>query len=685
MIKQLITTIPLTLIFLNVFTQNIDFEWGNSTGGDAFDQSNSILSDNMGNVIVLGSVSDSVDLDPGSDTIQFYSSHVSLIVQKLNVLGDLIWARSIGGSGATSGTSMVIDDVGDILITGTYNGTVDFDPGISVFNSTSNGSNNFFILKLTKDGEFSWVKSLGTSVNVGFTSSITIDSVMNIYFTGHFYDSLDCDPGSGVFNIYSSGDEDVFVEKLDQNGNFLWAKSFGGKLTDIGNDVKIGNSGNVYVATCFSDTADFDPTLGISTQISKGSFDCGLLKLNSMGNLIWIKTFGGIGWDQCPSIVLDESENVFSTGRFSDTVDFDPGTGVYDLISEGSDIYVLKLDSSGNFIWVKNMGGDGSNLGQSISRSDSGDLCISGAFMDTIDFNPGLGVFNLISKGAQDAFVLLLDSNGVFNWVKSIGGSGGQVGWFNSIGKSGNIYLTGTHRDTTDLDPGLGAFMIESNGFQDIFNVKLSPCPPVQSFDIITSCDSLTWINGSTYHFNNNTAMYNIVGGASNGCDSLIRLDLTFPVIDTSILSTNGTFSAVSSNPQFQWLDCGDNFSQISGETGQMFTPNINGSFAVEITQTGCIDTSSCVTITNVDIFGHEFIFSDINIYPNPTADKLIIEKSNTEYSFFIYNSVGKVLYEEKDILETTHSIDISKYRSGLLLIQVIKNNQSYFQKIVKI
>lgn len=145
------------------------------------------------------------------------------------------WARMISSVYSEVGYSIVNDDFGNVYTTGKFSGTCDFDPGLGVFNLTSGGGDNIFISKLSASGVFVWAKSfVSTGGAVG--NCIKIDRSGNVYTTGFFGNTVDFDPGPNVFNLSSSnGLSDIFLSKLDADGNFIWAKNIGGSSNyDIG-------------------------------------------------------------------------------------------------------------------------------------------------------------------------------------------------------------------------------------------------------------------------------------------------------------------------------------------------------------------------------------------------------------------------------------------------------------------
>ena len=157
-------------------------------------------------------------------------------------------------------------------------------------------------------------------------------------------------------------DSDIFVSKLDSSGNYVWAKNFGafaGMFSfNRGEAVAVDSSDNVYITGEFTGTVDFDPGPGTANLTASNNNKTFVLKLDSSGNLVWVKP---IGSRTVTSIALDSSGNVYTTGDFKDTVDFDPGPGTTNLTQNGGgyDAFVSKLDSSGDLVWAKSFGGSG--------------------------------------------------------------------------------------------------------------------------------------------------------------------------------------------------------------------------------------------------------------------------------------------------------------------------------------
>ena len=189
---------------------------------------------------------------------------------------------------------------------------------------------------------------------------------------------------------------------------------FGSTDEDKGYSVAVDSSGNIYTTGIFSGTVDFDPGVGTANLTSAGSWEVFVSKLNSAGELVWVKKFGSTAADQGRAIAVDTLGNVYTTGSFSGTVDFDPGAGTSNLFSGQDAVFVLKLNSAGEFVWAKQFNESWTSVayGYSIAVDSLGNVYTTGIFRGTVDFDPGAGASNLTSAGATgnvDAFVSKLD------------------------------------------------------------------------------------------------------------------------------------------------------------------------------------------------------------------------------------------------------------------------------------
>ena len=135
------------------------------------------------------------------------------------------------------------------------------------------------------DVEFTWAKTIGGTLQDG-NGSIAIDSSGNVYTTGFFQDTVDFDPGAGTSNLTSAGNLDIFISKLDTDGDFMWAKRLSGTDSEGGVSITVDSSGNVYTTGYFNSTVDFDPGAGTSNLTSAGNNDIFISKLNTDGDIV---------------------------------------------------------------------------------------------------------------------------------------------------------------------------------------------------------------------------------------------------------------------------------------------------------------------------------------------------------------------------------------------------------------
>ncbi len=334
--------------FIVKLTTNGAFTWAKTMGGSFVDMGLGIAVDNLDNVIVSGTFQDVTDFDPNAGTTFLASNgDYDAFVVKLNSSGVFQWAINMGGANFDSAISVTVDANRDIYATGVFQSTADFDPSAATFNLTTIAGNDVFINKINANGTFNFVKQIGSIANDG-VNIITVDNASNIYTTGFFQGTADLDPNAGTSNVTSAGDDDIFVSKLDINGNFVWGKQLGGSLTDRSTAIAVDASSNVYVGGNFSGTADFNPSIAVSNLTSAGLGDGFVCKLTGAGNFVYAKSFGATAGDGIQSIGVDTGGSVYVAGFFNNTVDFNLDAGVSNLTSAGgNDIFIAKYTQCG--------------------------------------------------------------------------------------------------------------------------------------------------------------------------------------------------------------------------------------------------------------------------------------------------------------------------------------------------
>jgi len=333
--------------FTDIFITKLDtagnLVWAKQMGGPGTDGANGISIDASGNVYTTGVFSIIADFDPGVNVFDLTALGGSdIFVSKLDSSGNFVWAKQMGGPSTDQANGIAVDAAGNVYTVGAFTDSADFDPGSNTyeFYTTPYYLPDIFVSKLDASGNFVWAKQLG-GLQSDNGSSIAVDTMGNVYTTGYFYSKADFNPGTDTFYLTSAGANDIFVSKLDNSGNFVWAKQMGGTLGDQGSSISLDLAGNVFLTGYFTGTATF----GSGTSLtSAGQADVFVTKLNGGGNFIWTKQLGGDGYDQGYSVHVDASGSVYTIGNYEDTADFDPSTATYNLMSIGAqDIFTQKM------------------------------------------------------------------------------------------------------------------------------------------------------------------------------------------------------------------------------------------------------------------------------------------------------------------------------------------------------
>ena len=590
--KRLLLLITICISSVS-FAQQPNYEWAKSFGASITDEGFKTLVDDSGNVYTCGQFRYTVDFDPGPGIFNL-NSWSSAFLQKLDANGNFIWAVSFGSmndstnnSSTSSAYDMCFDNDGNIIVSGGFSGTGDFDPGPGVFNLTSGGNSDTFILKLDENGNFIWAKNIDASG--GGLSGVKVDSDNDILIFSNFQNICDFDPGPGTYLLDAGNSYDCFVLKLNSNGEFQWVKTIGSNIDGvISMTLELDQNENICIGGYFSgdingniDAVDFDPGPGVFNMtpsintVTTGDRDGFVVKLDNSGNFLWAKQLKSNGADVIRNLAIDNNNNIILTGYFQGQADFDPGIGTYYLNSILTnnagigDVFVWKLSPLGDFIWAKKFGGTGIDQGYSIYNDEQGSIYSTGFYQLITDFDPGPGVFNLTSAGDYDIFIQKLDSAGLFQWALSFGSIRRDAGFSIQLDNYKNIYLTGYFSDTVDFDPGPNLnYLYEVPPLvtawynHDGFTLKLNQCISNTGSETVTECDSYTWsTNGQTY---TQSGQYTEVLSNQNGCDSTVTLNLT-------ITNSNSSSETVTECDSYTWATNGQTYTQ-SGQYTTVLT-----------------------------------------------------------------------------------------------------------------
>ena len=624
-----------------------------------------IALDGSNNVYTIGTYSGSVDFDPGPGTFTLSGSGVYL--SKLDAAGNFIWAKNVASGAVVYATSISLDAAGNIYMCGSFNGIVDFDPSLAIFNLVSIPVTgyNIFISKLDGLGNFIWAKQITGTASI-LSLNMTLDFTGYVIFTGSFEGVMDFDPSPATYTLASvimafNNSYNIFVSKLDPFGNFVWAKLMDGPNSDDdSNGIICDASDNIYYTGHINNITDMDPGPG-TFALSNGFVS----KLDPLGNFVWAKSFSSA---RGISIALDALGNVYSTGILYNTGDFDPGPAIYNLTTYGSlDIYISKLSNSGNFIWAQQMGSNIYDYPYSIAIDLSGNAYVSG-------------------RGANDIIIGKIDVLGSFTWAKQFGGGISNVGYGIAVDAIENIYVTGKFNGNVDFDPSPGTYTLATStntANSDAFVLKWSKCtstvsPPINATSIAnqTSCSSnsatlsVTGLSQISWYAYPNSPI--AVGAGSvyvtpalsagtytyytdNNVCSIGRTPVTLTVLPSpTITAANGTICSGQSftiNPSG-----GSTYTFSSGSN--VVAPTVLTSYSVTGTSTaGCISATPAIVSVSVNptptitvnngaiCVGQSFtlIPNGANTYTYSSGSAIVSPAASTTYSISGTNLSGCV------------------------------------------
>ena len=440
--NQIFTTLFFCISISYTFAQSPQFAWKQRIG-EEFDiiQGKAITSDAAGNSYSSGDFDSNVDFDPGVGVFEMspVNGNGNYYLQKLTQEGAFSWALRLGTGIYVSKLEYATN--GHLLISGYFYGTCDFDPGLGSFSMTSAGSKDLFLLQLDADGQFNWAKRFGdigiesnpalkcTDTDILFSRDtitgngqlntilsrinydgnvvwskrlgengqavvLSIDEGANgaIFVCGSFSDSPDMDPGSNTVNlIANSTDPDFFVQKLTANGDFMWAKGYGGNGTDYAVSIAIDPDDHVYVTGGFASSVDFNPmeTPHILTAMGFSTPDIYLLKLSTDGIFQWVQAFGTANSEIGRYMAVDSEGNTYLCSQFEGAIDLDYGPAEVAVSTSNNteQLFVRKADPDGNLLWTYQTIGDRDVIPRGMKLQENGLLYITGWYNGNVAFD----------------------------------------------------------------------------------------------------------------------------------------------------------------------------------------------------------------------------------------------------------------------------------------------------------
>ena len=614
-------------IFVAKYDSSGNYLWAISLGGSNNDNGYALKIDDSDNVILTGSFQGTADFDPGpgQHLLQTAGSN-DIFLAKYDSNGNLIWAHGMGASGNDAADALALDTAGNIVLSGKFENTVDFDPSSGFGLLSANGQSDAFLAKYDANGNYLWRKKIGGSGSDG-GYSLAVDPFNDILLTGYFSTTVDFDPGVGVANISSSGSRDIFIAKYNSQGNYQWAGYLHGTDGSLGSDIALDASGNAFLSGSFFATIDADPSANTYNLSTNGSTDIFLAKYNPTGALLWAFNIGGPDWDFAFNLAVDSAGGVAITGNFRDSMDVDPGTDSLMLYSNTvnfSDIYVAHYNSLGSFNWGLNAGGTSHDGGYAIVPCGSQDFCVTGYFQNTVDFDPGSGSYSLSALGNSEVFIAKYGANNCNpSFSTDSISSCTSITWID-----GNTYTTSNNSATFSLT--------NSQGCDSIVTLNLEILSSTLTYDSISTCDSFTWIDGITYISSTTSPTFTLTN--SQGCDSVVTLHL-------EILNSNTGIDSISTCDSYTWID---GITYTSSTTSPTFNLTNNQ---------GC----DSVVSLHLEILNSNSAIDSISACDSYTwIDGITYTSSTTSPTFILTNSQGcdSVVTLHLEILNSNTGID---------------------------
>jgi Secretion system C-terminal sorting domain/Beta-propeller repeat len=482
-------------VYISKLDSSGNYIWAISFGSfNCYDRGHSIKIASNGDVIVVGSFVNTPDFDPGPGVFNLTSYAGAMFLARYTSAGNFVWAKKFDATnyGNYYFEKIALDQNDNIYITAHFNNPFDADPnaGVLTVSPLVAYDDDAFVGKYDGNGNLIWAKQLGhstiSSYNMMYTHSLVLDQDGNVYTVGIFGGTVDFDPGAGTYNLTHTNGmsaSDIYVSKLDANGNFVFAKQIKGSSIQHGVTIDVDNDKNIILAGGFEGLTDFDPGPGVfnltTTGFSNG--DNFIEKLDSNGNFVWVKQFGNsTNYDLLNSIHVDNDNSILCTGAFKATVDFNPGSAIRNLTAlHQQDAFILKLNASGNFEWVQQLMSDSVTFGRAIEKDNFNNIYSIGSFNAITDFDTdSTSVFSIIPMSPfQEPYIhkmqeqCTLDmgitisgltltsnqSNAIYQWLEcepqgmmAIAGATNQSYTSSGSGQYALVVINGNCSDTTE-------------------------------------------------------------------------------------------------------------------------------------------------------------------------------------------------------------------------------------------
>jgi len=451
-------------------------------GGTGADRGRAILKGADGSLYLSASFSGTADvnLDPAVTT-NLVSTGADGFLSKYAPDGSLVYAFELSPANKMA---LVANDT--LIVSGLFRGTRDFNPAVVAANLSSAMANesDIYAASYTPQGLYNWAFRI-TSTGPKSISGLLLLQSNRFIVSGDYQSNLNTNPaGSTTFSSLANKSNAFFSIYQNTNGSHLFSGITGVNRTtvDMAKSVATGANGDVYTTGYFTKTIDADPTTAVQAMASAGGTDIFVSKYNRSGQLIFAFRFGSTLSDQGKCIALDNGNNVYVAGQFSGTVNFDPSGTPNPAASLTAlafqDIFISKYNSSGQWIFTKQIAGNSSDVVNKLVIDKDGNLLVAGSFAGTADFDPDPAITNSrTSFGSFDAFIAKYSPSGSLLFAHQIGGTGYDEAFGAGTNALGEIFVCGTFSATVDFDPSPTATLnitVVSGASRDAFFAKFT-------------------------------------------------------------------------------------------------------------------------------------------------------------------------------------------------------------------
>jgi hypothetical protein len=742
--------------FVAKYDANGNFIWvksyGNTTGSTI---GRNVIVDNSNEGIYItgqfaGSTTD-FDPGPGIDTISIpVMNNTSSFIHHLDSAGNHLWVKPFDATGSSSNvgiSDIEIDHNGFLYLLGNWFGTADFDAGAGVLNKTANGPSgqDIHFGKYDSSMNLIWHHTIGSSNNYDAGVDLDLQPNGDLIITGGFGTTVDFDPGTNIVNRTSNGLGDIFMLRIDNNGNYKWVNTMGGTSNDLGMEIKTDTLGNIYTLGNFRNTVDFDPSSTVTNRTANpNTWSMFIHKTDSMGDFAWVADQAGSFIINPRELYIYPSGELFIAGELDSIYDFDPSFAVVNNQNNGSDdIFIYRLNqcsptfstiaqtacdsfffagqmrtSSGTYMdTLQNAASCDSiitlnlTINNSSSTSFNDTACVSyffggqtlassGSYTDTLQSANGCDSIvtlhlvinqpsaNTISQTACGSFFFngqILTTSGTYlDTLQNANVCDSILTLQLTINQASSSTLTETACNSYNFN---GQILTTSGTYIDTLQNNVS-CDSIVTLNLIINTSPLSVLNETAcdqYLFAGQTltssgTYYDSIP-IPNSCDSVVQLNLTINTVNNGVTQNGLLLTAQENGASYQWLRCNP-FALINGANAQSYTVTDNGDYAVIVTRNNCTDTSSCFSYTNVSVQDLN-AETKITIYPNPVNNELNIsipDRLNAQLSYRLYDASGRTILTGK--LEPTENvISLEEVSKGLYFLNLSEENQSIFQQ----